>query len=196
VLLLGSIVVIGLLLGWGFGGRIRNLAELEVRLWWLVPIALVMQVISIPRTGEGPGRYAPFAVLLLSFVLIGVVMAANWSLRGFPTILLGVILNVIPIAINQGMPVSGAAVVESGGSLEAVPRELGEKHHLLRPEDRLTALADVIAVRPPFQAVVSAGDLVMWVGAGWFLTAAMLGRPRRERRPSPAPRRTARSSRT
>ena len=195
MLLLASIVVIGLLLGWGLGGRIRNLAQLEVRLWWLVSIAFVMQVISVPRAAEGPGRYAPFAVLLLSFVLIGGVMALNWRLTGFPTILLGVILNLIPIAINQGMPVSGPAVIESGGSVEAVPRELGEKHHLLRPEDRLTELADVIAVRPPFQAVVSVGDLVMWVGAAWFLTAAMLGRQRRGPRPSPAPSRAARSSR-
>ena len=187
VLLLASIVVIGLLLGWGLGGRIRNLAELEVRLWWVVPLALLMQAISIPRAAEGPGRYAPFAVLLLSFTLVGVVMALNWELRGFPTILLGVVLNLIPIAINQGMPVSGPAVIASGGSIEAVPRELGEKHHLLRPEDRLTALADVVAVRPPFRAVVSAGDLVMWVGAGWFLTAAMLGSPRRGRRPHPVP---------
>ena len=196
MLLLASIVVIGLLLGWGLGGRIRNLAELEVRLWWLVPLALAMQSVSIPRAAQGPGRYAPFAVLLFSFALIGLVMGLNSGLRGFPTILLGVILNVIPIAINQGMPVSGPAVIASGGSIEAVPRELGDKHHLLRPEDRLTALADVIAVRPPFQAVVSAGDLVMWVGAAWFLTAAMLGRPRRERPPHPVPQQAARSSRT
>ncbi len=196
VLLLASIVVIGLLLGWGLGGRIRNLAELEVRLWWLIPAALLLQVVTIPRAGQGPGRYAPFAVLLLSFVLIGLVMTLNWRLRGFPTILLGVILNVIPIAINQGMPVSGPAILEVGGSLSAIPHELGEKHHLLRPEDRLTALADVIAVRRPFQAVVSAGDLVMWVGAGLFLTAAMLGSPRRARRQSPAPRLEDRSART
>ena len=196
MLLLASIVVIGLLLGWGLGGRIRNLAELEVRVWWLVPIALIMQTVSIPRAAEGPGRYAPFAVLLLSFAMIGVVMTVNWGLRGFSTILLGVILNVIPIAINQGMPVSGPAVIASGGSLQAVPRELGEKHHLLGPEDRLTALGDVIAVRPPFRAVVSAGDLVMWVGAAWFLIAAMLGVPRRERRHRPPLPQTARSSRT
>jgi hypothetical protein len=194
VLLLASIVVMGLLLGWGLGGRIRNLGELEVRLWWLVPLALVLQVISIPRSPDGPGKYAPFVILLLSFLLIGVVMTMNWQLRGFPTILLGVVLNLIPIALNQGMPVSGPAVIEAGGSVDAVPRELGEKHHLQRPEDRLTVLADVIPVRKPFHAVVSAGDLVMWVGAGVFVTAAMLGAHRRERRRSPAPQPGGRSA--
>jgi hypothetical protein len=192
---LASILAIGLLLGWGFGGSIRALARLEVSLWWLVPIALGLQFLPIPRGDEGPGRYAPFVVLIVSFVLVGVVVVVNWRLRGFPAIFFGVLLNLIPITLNQGMPVSASAVVESGGSLADVPRELGAKHHLERPEDELTFLADVISIRPPFQAVVSIGDLLMWVGVGWFLTAAMLGFPEREPPPAPAPRRL-RSART
>lgn len=196
MLLLASILAIGLLLGWGLGGGVRNLARLEVRLWWLIPIALVVQLISIPRAEAGPGRYLPFAILLASFLLIGAAMLLNWRLRGFPVILLGVLLNLVPIAVNQGMPVSGSAVIEAGGSLSDVPRELGAKHHLKRPEDQVTFLADVIAVRSPFRAVVSIGDLVMWAGAGWFVTAAMLGFPVREPRPARLPRRAIPSSRT
>ena len=187
MLLLVSIVAIGLLLGWGLGGGIRNLAGLEVRMWWLVPVALVVQLIPIPRAESGVLRYLPFVVLLLSFVLIGTVVVMNWHLRGFPAILIGVVLNLIPIVVNQGMPVSGAAVIESGGSLADVPRTLGAKHHLETSEDQLTFLADVIPVRTPFRVVVSAGDLVMWAGAGWFVTAAMLGAPRREQRPARPP---------
>jgi hypothetical protein len=196
VLLLASILAIGLLLGWGLGGGIRNLAKLEVRLWWLIPVALVVQLVSIPQAESGPGRYMPFVVLLASFLLIGAAVLLNRRLRGFPVILLGVLLNLVPIVVNQGMPVSGSAVIEAGGSLAEVPRELGAKHHLKRPEDQVTFLADVIAVRSPFRAVVSIGDLVMWAGAGWFVTAAMLGFPGREPRPARMPRRTLRSSRT
>lgn len=196
MLLLASILAIGLLLGWGLGGGIRNLAQLEVRMWWLIPVALAVQVVPIPSAESGPLRYLPFVTLLLSFVLIGAVVVMNWNLRGFPVILLGVILNLIPIVVNQGMPVSGAAVVESGGSLADVPRELGAKHHLETSRDKLTFLADVIAVRTPFRAVVSVGDLVMWAGAGWFVTAAMLGVPRREQRPARRPVRRLRSAKT
>ena len=195
MLLLASILVIGMLLGWGLGGGIRNLGKLEVRMWWLIPLALVVQLIPIPRAETGPGRYMPFVVLLVSFLLIGAAVWLNRRLRGFPVILLGVLLNVVPIAVNQGMPVSGSAVIEAGGSLADVPRELGAKHHLKRPEDRVTFLADVIPVRGPFRAVVSIGDLVMWAGAGWFVTAAMLGVPVREPRPARVPRRMLRSSR-
>ena len=179
--------MIGLLLGWGLGGSIRNLAQLDVRLWWLVPVALLLQIAPIPRSDSGLLRYLPFAALLASFVLIAVVMAVNLRHRGFLLILLGVILNLIPIAVNQGMPVSGAAVIEVGGSLSDVPREPGGKHHLREPGDQVTFLADVIAVREPFKAVVSVGDLVMWLGAGWFVTWAMLGAPRREPRPARLP---------
>lgn len=195
MLLLASILVIGLLLGWGLGGGITNLAQLEVRLWWLIPLALVLQLMPLPQSESGPLRYLPFVVLLVSFLLIGWAMVLNLGLRGFPVILLGVVLNLVPIVANQGMPVDGSAVVEAGGELADVPRELGGKHHLKRPEDQVTFLADTIAVRSPFRAVVSIGDLVMWLGAGWFLTWAMLGAPLRERRPSPLPRMT-RSART
>jgi uncharacterized protein DUF5317 len=196
MLLLGSILAIGLLLGWGLGGSIRELGKLDVRLWWLIPVGLALQIAPIPQGPEGPGHYLPFVTLLVSFLLVGAVVALNLGLRGFPAILLGVLLNVIPIVVNQGMPVSGQAVAESGGSVSDVPRTLGAKHHLMTPDDQVTFLADVIAIRQPFQAVVSIGDLVMWAGASWFLTFAMLGAPRRERRSPPPPRRRARSAKT
>ena len=196
MLLLASVLVIGMLLGWGLGGGVRHLAKLEVRFWWLIPLALVLQIAPVPRAESGPGRYIPFALLLLSFLMIAAVMLINWRHRGFLAILLGVLLNLIPIALNQGMPVSGPAVVEAGGSLSELPRERGGKHHLQSSEDVVTVLGDVIAVRSPFRAVVSIGDLVMWAGAGWFVTAAMLGVPLSPLRLSRSPARMLRSSKT
>ena len=179
MLLLGTILLIGVLLGLGLGGDLRNLAEARVRLWYLLPLALVIQLAPIPRGDGEVGRYLPFAALLLSLVLIAVVCVVNWGVRGFPTILLGVLLNAAPIALNQGMPVSPEAVVAVGGSLADLPTEIGEKHHVQTAEDQLTMLADVLPIREPFKAVVSVGDLVMWWGVALFVTAAMLGREQR-----------------
>jgi hypothetical protein len=181
VLLLACILAVGLLLGWGLGGAVSNLARVRVGLWWMFPVALAIQVLPVPQVGTGTGRYLPYAVLLFSYVVLIGVTGVNWQLHGFPTILLGLLLNLAPIAVNQGMPVSGQAVVEIGESIEDVPRSEGHKHHLATPQDRLTLLADVIPVRAPFRQVVSVGDLLMWVGAAIFLAAAMLGNP--ERRP-------------
>ena len=179
VLVAGAFLVMGLLLGWGFGGSLRNLAHLRVGLWWMFPVGLALQVVPVPRFETGTARYLPFAVLVFSYVVLISVSAINWRLRGAPLILLGLLLNLVPIALNQGMPVSGQAVREVGGSVASVPTEPGRKHHLATGEDRLSFLGDVLPVRAPFREVVSAGDLVLWLGAAVFLAGAMLALPER-----------------
>lgn len=179
VLLLGSILAVGLLIGWGLGGSLRNVAHVRVALWFLFPIALVLQVVPVPQGDKGTAQYLPFGVLLLSYLMLAVAVVANWRLRGFPVLLLGLILNLVPIAINRGMPVSGPAVAEAGGRVEDVPKVRGAKHHLATSRDQLIFLGDVLSIREPFRTVVSVGDLVMYGGAAWFLAAAMLAMPSR-----------------
>jgi hypothetical protein len=182
VLVAGAFLVMGLLLGWGFGGALRNLAHLRVSLWWMFPVGLFLQIVPVPRPETGTARYLPFAILLFSYLVLISVTAINWRLRGAPIILLGLLLNVIPIALNRGMPVSGQAVREVGGAVEDVPTEPGGKHHLATGEDRLTFLSDVLPIREPFREVVSVGDLVLWLGAAVFLAGAMMALPERPSR--------------
>lgn len=184
----------GLLLGWGFGGALRNLAHVRVGLWWMYPVGLALQVVPVPRFETGTARYLPFAVLVFSYVVLISVTAINWRLRGFPVILVGLVLNLVPIALNQGMPVSGAAVRAVGGSVEDVPTERGGKHHLATERDTARFLGDVLPVRAPFREVVSVGDLVMWIGAAVFLAGAMLAALERPPREADRPARRARPS--
>ena len=174
-MLLLTFLAIGVLLGWGLGGAARNLAHVRIALWPALPVAVILQVIPIP----GGTTQLPFAALLVSFALLALVSAANWRLRGFLLILVGVVLNAIPIVVNQGMPVSGAAVVDVGGDVEDLPLERGGKHHLASDQDELTFLGDVFPVRAPFREVVSVGDLLMYAGAAVFLASAMLANPER-----------------
>lgn len=194
VLLLASILAIGLLFGWGFGGALRNIAHVRVVLWFLFPLALVLQAIPVPRTESGVGRYMPFIVLELSYLVLLVAVTVNWRLRGFRLIFVGLVLNAIPITLNMGMPVSGSAVLEAGGRVEEVPTIRGAKHHLAGNGDRLSFLGDVISVRTPFRTVVSVGDIAMYAGVAWFVAAAMLGQPTRTHRPRPQPDRPAQPS--
>jgi hypothetical protein len=195
VLLLVAILGVGLLLGWGLGGALRNVGHVHLRLWWLAPAGLVLQVLPVPRGEGGTARYLPFAVLMLSYLLLIAVTAINWRVRGFPLILFGLLLNLVPIALNQGMPVSGNAVRQIGGSVASVPQQRGGKHHLATAADRLVFLGDVISVRAPFRQVVSVGDLAMWAGAAWFVTAAMLASPERPARRVEGPGRRPQPSR-
>jgi uncharacterized protein DUF5317 len=187
VLLLASILAIGLLFGWGFGGALRNIAHVRVVLWFLFPVALLLQAAPVPRADSGVGRYLPFIVLELSYLVLIVAAIANWRLQGFRLILVGLLLNAIPITLNLGMPVSGSAVLEAGGRVGDVPTVPGAKHHLARSGDRLTFLGDVIPVRTPFRTVVSVGDIAMYAGVAWFVAAAMLGQPTWTPRPRAHP---------
>jgi hypothetical protein len=187
VLLLAAALGIGLLMGWGLGGSLRNLAFVEIRLWPVLPGALILQALPIPTFQGEFGRNLPYSVLVLSYGVLLAVLAVNWRLRGFVIILFGVLLNLAPILANRGMPVLGGAVEAAGGSIENVPLERGQKHHLATDRDRLLPLADIIAVREPFGTVVSVGDVLMYTGAAVFLAAAMLGRSRKEPRRAPAP---------
>jgi uncharacterized protein DUF5317 len=194
MLLVGAILGIGLLIGWGLGGALRNLGLVRINWWPALPAALALQGVPIPQLEGEVGRLLPFAVLLLSYAVLIAVLVVNWRLRGFLVVLAGLVLNLVPIVANQGMPVSGTAIESVGGSLEDIPRERGEKHHLATDEDIIQPLADVIAVRDPFNTVVSVGDVLMYAGAAVFLAAAMMASPERPPRRDFARSRPARPS--
>lgn len=184
VLLLGAVLAIGLLLGWGLGGSFRGLASVRIRAWWIAPIALALQVVPLPEVEGQAGRLLPAAALVFSYLLLLVIAAVNWRLRGFILILLGFLMNMAVITVNQGMPVSADALarIGDGDSVEELRGAgPGSKHRLARDDDLLLPLADVIAVGSPFNVVVSVGDAVAYTGGAVFVAAAMLGRPRRER---------------
>lgn len=184
MVLLAAILAIGLMLGWGLGGGIRALADVRIRLWPAIPVALLLQVIPVPR-GDGQfARLLPVGLLVLSYVVLAVVAVANWQLRGFGLILIGLLLNGAVVTINEGMPVSAQAIRQAGDPelLDGLPEERGGKHHLAGEDDVLLFLSDTIAIRKPFSVVVSPGDIAIDVGAALFLAAAMLGRPVRNPR--------------
>ena len=194
MLLLIAILLIGVLLGYGLGGSLRAVAEARVGWWWLVPAALLLQALPVPRGQTGVGSLLPVAALLTSYVLLILVVLMNWRLRGFMLVLVGLILNFTVIGMNHGMPVSAEAVSRAGKPelIENLPRERGAKHHLADERDVLLPLADVVAFRPPFGVVTSVGDLAIYAGGAMFLAAAMLGRSERGSRrarshPQPAP---------
>jgi hypothetical protein len=185
VLLLGAVLAIGLLLGWGLGGSIRELAAVRIRIWWIAPLALALQLTPLPEVEGDVGRLLPAGALILSFVLLLIVAAANWRLRGFILILIGFLMNIAVMTANQGMPVSPEAMARIGAqdSIEALRNaEPGSKHRLAGDDDQLLFLADVIPVGRPFDSVVSLGDVFAYAGGAVFIGSAMLGRPRREPR--------------
>jgi hypothetical protein len=98
--------------------------------------------------------------VLLAFV------AANAHITGVVVIGLGLLLNLVAVALNSGMPVRGGALVAAGiVEQEELPTlDVDGPRHLETPRDRLPVLGDVLPV-PLTREVVSFGDLIVIFGA-------------------------------
>jgi uncharacterized protein DUF5317 len=165
-------MAIGFLVSLALGGRFRHLAGKSFRIWLLLPIGLLLQVLV-----QREATPAPFALLLLSYVCLIAFGVANRRLTGMWLIVLGFSLNLLCIGLNHGMPVSRTAL----GSLGMQEPPLGVKHHLERSSDKLVFLGDIIPVPSPVDEALSFGDMIMTVGVADLLFNLMQP-PRKEQR--------------
>lgn len=168
-------------IGYVRGGRLATLGLLRLRWQGLAIVGLALQILL------WPGGSWPLIYLYASFVILSVFAIANIRTTGVSLILIGIALNFAVIALNEGMPVSRAAVVNSGqaSSLQQLVDDGGAKHHLAGPGDRLRFLGDVIAIRPLEQAI-SLGDVFTYGGVVVLIIAGMGRRARRLTAPAPA----------
>ena len=175
------LVVIGAIIaGYLSGGSLREFPTVRTRWWWLALAGVAMQLVTGGGTLET-------LLLLASFVVLLVYVAANLRAPGYALILLGLLLNFAVIAANQGMPVTREALVASGQTdtlPELASNAEGQKHFLAGDGTRLLVLGDVIALGSPIRQAVSIGDILVHLGIGWFIVMAMR---RRDRSPALEP---------
>ena len=145
---------IGVVVALATGGRFRHLAGRNFRWWLLLPLAVVLQLGL-----EADGVPAPFALLVLSFVLLLAFGLMNLKHRGMWMVVLGFALNGIIITADHGMPVkpSALAAIKFRGEIHEV------KRHRQKASDRLRFLGDIIPV-PPLDTILSFGDVILAVG--------------------------------
>jgi hypothetical protein len=164
-----------LAVGYLTGGRLQNIANVQLRLPALALVGLALQFVT------GPGETVPLACLYLSFVLLIVFTVMNIRTFGFPVILAGVLCNLLVIGVNGGMPVSAHALEASSqgqflGDLENNPYP---KHHLATEDDLLRFLGDVIPIPSPIAQAISLGDILTYGGVGMVIVGAMRPVPAR-----------------
>jgi hypothetical protein len=179
MILLASIVLVSIGLGYVLGGRLGGFERFRLRWWPLAFLGLALQLAPVPAG-------LATASLIVSYVFLLMFTAANFRAPGIPLILIGLALNLAVIVPNGGMPVSRDALVRSGqaSTLEDLRNGSGVKHHLERPDDVLTPLADIIAIGAPIDQVASVGDVFVYAGLIWLIVAVMRG----ARQADPAPR--------
>lgn len=166
----------GGLLGLAAGGRPLALSATPLRWWGALAAGVALQVAAGRLDSAGTAAVAASYLCLVAFAV------ANRGLPAMPVVLVGLGLNAAVVLVNGGMPVRPAAVAAAGldpAHLEGA--DLGAKHHLEGPDDRLAFLGDVLAVRP-LREVVSVGDVVLALGVGGVLFRLL-----RPRAPAPLP---------
>lgn len=156
------------------GGRLSNLADIRLKLWWLLPLSFALQLGTRFLPDRPWADTVGVAMVLISYgPLVGLVLA-NRDRKGMWLAGIGVLLNFTVILLNGGMPVlSEAALVASGYS--PTP-EIADsyKHIVLDASSRLPFLADVIPMRLVGQGtVLSLGDVFLAVGLARFLEAEL-----------------------
>jgi hypothetical protein len=145
------------------GGSLRRLARQSFTALWLLPSALLLQVLVINIFPTAPAPI-PAAAHLLTYALATVFIIRNRRIRGIPTLAIGAAMNGIAIAANGGtLPASQDALREAGWN--TTDAEFANSAVLHAP--RLGWLGDNFAIpaNVPFANVFSIGDIVILLGA-------------------------------
>ena len=155
------------------GGRLINLADIRLQMWWLLVLGFGLQAATGLLPDRDWTRSAATTMILVSYVPLLILVLVNRRREGMWLAGLGILMNFSVIALNGGMPVlQEAAVVASGkfsaGSLAMPPLDF--KHVVLDASTRLPFLADVMPMRLfGIGQVISLGDVLLAVGLGRFL---------------------------
>ncbi|MEW6662183.1 MAG: DUF5317 domain-containing protein [Bacillota bacterium] len=170
--------VLGILIGWLRGGRLKNLGNQHIRLILLAVLAYLLQVglnYAASREMVFITRHVmPFH--LFSYFLVFIFIIANRGLPGMVIMGMGLFLNFVVIAANGGvMPVSAQNI--SPSLIELQPSASWALHSLMTGETKLAFLADIISL--PFDPLrkISIGDVILSLGLFYFLQRGM--QPRR-----------------
>lgn len=171
---LGLVLFIAVAVALLRGGRITNLADIELRFWWLLVIGFLMQLSTSFLPERSNSLTIGVWLILISYIPLITVVIANRSRPGMWLTGVGILMNATVISVNFGMPVMTEAARIAGGFTEDVAIFNNYKHVLLTPESRLVFLADVIPVRLfGLGQVISLGDVFLAVGLARFLESEL-----------------------
>jgi hypothetical protein len=178
-------ILLSLVIGFLRGGSLKGLAHMKLRGGWLFPLLLVAQfVIFALQDKVAIIAKLSNALFLLVYVIGLLFLWLNRNQPGFIIIFAGVLLNFIVMAVNGGrMPVSVEAAQFLGREyIDALQSGVYGKHQAITQETLLPFLGDIIPLSPPYprQQVISIGDVIINVGAFFFIQHLMLSTASKE----------------
>jgi Family of unknown function (DUF5317) len=184
-------ILLSLVIGFFRGGSLKGFAYMKLRGGWLFPLLLVAQFVIFALQDKVAIIAKLSNTLFLLVYVIGLLFLwLNRNQPGFIIIFVGVLLNFIVMAVNGGrMPVSVEAAQFLGREyIDALQAGVYGKHQAITRETLLPFLGDIIPLSPPYprQQVISIGDVIINVGAFFFIQHLMLSTASKERSTVPA----------
>jgi len=183
-MILAAAILVAVIVGLVRGGNLQRLAQLPFR-WGgvaLVAFGLQIYLIYFPEP-VGAGLVSlRVGLLVLSYALLAGVIWQNRALPGIWLIGLGLAANLAVMLLNGGyMPITPQALAQVGHTRNALSSEAGARvsatKDIVLPRDATVAwwLSDIFVLPPPFPlpSVFSLGDMLIALGAFWFLQDGM-----------------------
>lgn len=141
-------------------GRLSAFGDLELVWGWVLLVAVGLQVfILLVIPNDLSGAHEP--VHIVSYVLIGVFVAANLRVKGMWLIAVGGLCNAAVIVANGGVMYVSRPALESVGLYPLPERFLNAR---VLSDPKLPLLGDIFPIFP-LTTVVSVGDILIAVGA-------------------------------
>jgi hypothetical protein len=156
----------GMAVGLARGGAVGGLREPGIRSLRLGLACLAVQalVVVLPLRAVGLPPVLGAVLLLAAMATLLAVARPNARLAGVPLLALGLLLNLVVVLANLGMPVPKDTLERAGTTLEQpAPARPDAKHVLDRDGTRLGLLGDRLAVRP-LRAVTGYGTVIELAG--------------------------------
>ena len=179
MLILPFAVVLGLIAGSAARGSWQALGD--TRFWrpsFVLAAIATQAALALPGL-RGWSTDVRFAIVVMTYLILGWWLvenarrSSNGIRLGFGIIAGGWLLNLVAIVPNGGMPVSRSALARAGiASSTSVIRGHLAKHVSINTGTVLRVLGDTIPLRW-FRSVVSLGDVLIAVGIGVLVAAAM-----------------------
>ncbi len=174
-------VLVGAYVGLARNGRLVNVAHTPVR-----AKALLVLGVAVPALADRFTRDVAVPLVIGGLIALFVFAMVNVRVVGMSVMAIGILANLAPTFLNDGLPVRRDALVNAGlASRDDVDRvELSGARRLEEPDQQLRILGDIIPLHETGQ-VLSFGDLIILIGLA-DITANLTLRRRRGARSNDA----------
>ncbi|MDW7740297.1 MAG: DUF5317 domain-containing protein [Bacillota bacterium] len=169
--MLWEAVLIGLIIGWLRNGKVKNLGKSSFSLWFIMFIAIAIQILIWVDYTFLPGylaSYYPYLYTLSFFLLVTFIIFQGWQF-GIVIIGIGILLNFLVIAANDGkMPVDITKMPPEAAE-ELIASDSSPFHTAMTEETPLAILGDRISVPYKKNQLLSIGDIILAAGVTFYI---------------------------